>query len=293
MDLAVEKEAISKVVFGDCVDSGKVHFAGAFDESGLNTVLTDAARIVTPRMAANCEALQLISRETSLVPIGMSIGPFSLMTKLIADPILPIYSAGEGLSSDEDEQVKLVEQCLALAAALIRNSLARQIDAGAQAVFVCEPAANRAYISPKQLARGSKVFESYVMAPNRAIKKQLDEAGADLIFHDCGELTDDMVRSFGELDPAILSLGSSRVLWEDARLVPDRTVIYGNLPSKKFYSDAEATVECVKRMSIELIERMKATGHPFILGTECDVLAVPGSENKIAEKIEAFMSAKD
>jgi hypothetical protein len=31
--------------------------------------------------------------------------------------------------------------------------------------------------------------------------------------------------------PVILSLGSSRVLWEDAQLVPKHVVLYGNLPS--------------------------------------------------------------
>jgi hypothetical protein len=36
-------------------------------------------------------------------------------------------------------------------------------------------------------------------------------------------------------------------------------------------------------------EKMRDTGHPFILGSECDVLSVPGSEREILAKVEAFM----
>jgi hypothetical protein len=34
---------------------------------------------------------------------------------------------------------------------------------------------------------------------------------------------------------------------------------------------------------------MGETGHPFILGTECDVLNVAGYERSIREKVEAFV----
>jgi hypothetical protein len=99
-----------------------------------------------------------------------------------------------------------------------------------------------------------------------------------------------MVRRFATLDPAMMSLGSSRVLWEDAALVPDSTVLFGNLPSKKFYSDKAVSLEEVKRLAAELLAKMRATGHPFILGSECDVLSVPGSEATIMAKVEAFLS---
>jgi len=75
-----------------------------------------------------------------------------------------------------------------------------------------------------------------------------------LIFHDCGELTDAMVEAFNELDPAVLSLGCSRTLWEDARLVSKRTVLFGNLPSKQFYSDKDMPLELVSEMSVTLVE---------------------------------------
>jgi hypothetical protein len=42
-------------------------------------------------------------------------------------------------------------------------------------------------------------------------------------------------------------------------------------------------------MTVDLLERMRLTGHPFILGSECDVLSVPGREAEIASKVDAFM----
>jgi hypothetical protein len=84
------------------------------------------------------------------------------------------------------------------------------------------------------------------------------------------------------------SLGSSRKLWEDARLVPGTTVLYGNLPSKKFYSDDVISVEQVRALADELIDNMKRVGHPFILGSECDVLHVPGCERQIMKKVRVI-----
>ncbi len=156
---------------------------------------------------------------------------------------------------------------------------------------MCEPAANTVYFSANQLVASWEVFDRYVMAPNRRLRDQLDARGVDLFFHDCGELLDGMVARFASLDPALLSLGSSRKLWEDARLVPKRTVLYGNLPTKQFYSDERFPLRRVRELAAELVGRMRAAGHPFILGSECDVLSVPGAEHTIAAKVEAFLEA--
>ena len=64
-----------------------------------------------------------------------------------------------------------------------------QIAHGAQAMMICEPAACKAYISPRQIRSGSQIFEKLVMGPNLRVKALLDSANCDLIFHDCGELT--------------------------------------------------------------------------------------------------------
>jgi len=233
-----------------------------------------------------------IAQYTDLLPIGMTIGPFSLMTKLIADPIAPIYLAGMGITAEEEPEVRMVEVTLDLSTMVILRSMEAQIEAGARAVFIAEPAANKVYISPKQMEQGSDIFERMVMRYLRRIKAFLDERGVDLIFHCCGELTDEMVQAYASLEPVILSLGSSRVLWEDARLVPRHVVLYGNLPSKRFYSDELVTREQVVQLACELLERMRQVGHPFILGSECDVLSVQGCEQTIKEKVQAFVTCE-
>ena len=123
----------------------------------------------------------------------------------------------------------------------------------------------------------------------RRIKALFDARGVDLVFHDCGELTTGMVERFVALDPAMLSFGCSRLLWEDAALVPKSTMLYGNLPTKRFPA-SQLSVADVGRLARELLDKMRATGHPFILGSECDVLSVPGSEREIMTKVEAFMN---
>lgn len=286
MDLTVEKAAIA-AAFGvpeSAVDQW--HLDATPTEAQLSRVRESEA---TARMKANAAAIRNVREASDLVPVGMSIGPFSLMTKLIADPITPVFLAGEGTSADEDEEVARVEAALRLAETLIARSLHLQASVGARAVFVCEPAANLAYFSPNQLAAGADTFERYVLEPNRRLKARLDAAGIDLIFHDCGELTPEMVAHFGEMRPAVLSLGSSRCLWEDAARVPKEVVLYGNLPSKRFYSDELTTVESVRALVEDLAERMQASGHPFILGSECDVLAVPGAEATIQAKVQAML----
>jgi len=280
MDLTLEKAAMLGPLG---VAAGKVdgfHFDQPPGEPGKFTL--------TPRMRATCEAIAHVASTTSLVPLGMGIGPFSLMTKLVKDPITPVFLAGSGMTGDDEPEVAVVERCLEVGLEVILSYLSAQADAGAKAIIVCEPAANLVYFSPNQLAENFEIFDRYVMSPMRRIKALLDNRGVDLVFHDCGELTNEMVSRFATLDPAMMSLGCSRNLWDDAALVPKTTVLYGNLPTKKFYSP-QLTVQEVDRLSTELLEKMCAAGHPFILGSECDVLSVPGSEDEILAKVNAFM----
>jgi hypothetical protein len=157
--------------------------------------------------------------------------------------------------------------------------------------MICEPAANKAFLSPRQMKAGSSIFERLVMEPNLRVKAALEAAGCDLIFHDCGELIDPMVEAFAtRLHPVILSLGSSRKLWEDAQLVPRDVVLYGNLPSKSFYSDGAMPIEEVVRRTEELVSRMAACGHPHIVGSECDVLFVAEAQDTIRKKVAAMLA---
>jgi hypothetical protein len=67
-------------------------------------------------------------------------------------------------------------------------------------------------------------------------------------------------------------------------------VLFGNLPTKSFYSDSVMPLDKVESMTLELIERMKATGHPHILGSECDVLHVPEAAQTIRNKVSVMLT---
>lgn len=280
MDLTLEKEAMLGSLGIPAAEVDGFHFDRPPGDP--------CEMAATPRMRATCEAIAHVASKSSLVPVGMGIGPFSLMTKLVKDPITPVFLAGSGMTGGDEPEVAVVEACLEAGLRIILSYLAAQADAGAKAIIVCEPAANLVYFSPNQLDESFEIFDRYVMSPMRRIKALLDAKGVDLIFHDCGELTDGMVSRFSTLDPVMMSLGCSRQLWEDAALVPKTTVLYGNLPTKKFYSP-QLTVADVESLSRELIIKMRAAAHPFILGSECDVLSVPGSEEEILAKVDAFM----
>jgi uroporphyrinogen-III decarboxylase len=281
MDLKLEKEALLSARGIAPAEIDSFHFS--------ETPADDWEIPLTRRMEAVCEAIHYIANETDLLPVGMGIGPFSLMTKLISDPITPVFLAGDGATAADEQEVALLERLLELSSKTIRLYLNAQIQAGARAVILCEPAANKVYFSPNQLDGSYEVFDRYVMKLNREIREQLAAADVDLIFHDCGELTDGMVTRFAGLDPAMISLGCSRCLWQDAALVSKTTVLYGNLPTKQFYSDELVSLARVRELSDQLLERMRGAGHPFILGSECDVLSVPGCERTIKAKVEEFL----
>jgi len=291
MDLKLEKQALLSMldVPADQVDT--YHMTTPPTDRMMRQVQRRLGDAYDPRLAAQVDAIGWIAANTSLVPVGITIGPFSLMTKLIADPITPLYLAASGVTAQEEPEILMIERCLELATKIILRSLNAQILAGAQVIFIAEPAANIAYISPKQIDAGSDVFDRFVMKYNQRIRATLRAWDVDLFFHCCGELTPYMVRKFGELDPAIISLGSSRKLWEDAELLPQTTVLYGNLPSKRFYSDDLMPLAEVKKAARELQERMAQTGHAFIIGSECDILSVPGHEKTIMAKAMGMIEA--
>lgn len=279
MDLTVEKEWLLGALGIAASEIGAYHFQDSVASTVPNAPLT-------PRLKANVDAIRYVAQQKNLLPCGMTIGPFSLMTKLISDPITPVFLAGSG---EQDAEVERLESALNLATKTVVHLLQAQLAAGARAIIVCEPAANTTYFSPNQLAEGSDAFDRYVITVNHHITELLRAANAALIFHDCGELTNAMLEKFSGLEPVMLSLGSSRTLWEDAPCVPRDIVLYGNLPTKQFYSDEVMPLPTVREKTRELISRMQQTGHPFILGSECDVLSVPGAAATITAKVEAFL----
>ena len=291
MDLKLEKADLLLALGVPEAQVDTFHFAEAPAERDLDTVRAAAQAPFSVRGQAHIDSIRYIRERTGLFPVGMAIGPFSLMTKLLADPITPIAMAGKGVSAAEDSGVLTVERCLALAEMAVHRSLRAQVAAGARAVLVCEPAANIVYLSPKQVENGSDIFERFALQPCLRLNALLDAARADLILHDCGDLTTFMVSEFAQrVHPAVLSLGSSRKLWEDAAVVPKDVVLYGNLPTKNFYSDAALPLERVEELTRTLVARMREAGHPHILGSECDVLHVPEAADTIRRKVDAMLT---
>ena len=292
MDLQLEKTVLLELLGVPASEISLYHFPAAPGPETLTRVAAEVRTTTNAALQAHIDSVRYIATETDLVPIGMTIGPFSLMTKLLKDPITPLYLAGTGVTAADDPDVALVARALDLSLTVIRYSVAAQLLAGAKAIFMAEPAANLVYVSPNQIAAGSDLFERYAIAADRQIQSLVAERGAELIFHCCGELDDYMVRQFCTLEPVILSLGSSRKLWEDAAIVPKHIVLYGNLPSKHFYSDDIITVAQVEAQACDLLSRMAQTGHPFILGSECDILHVPGKGETIRKKTEALVRCR-
>ena len=290
MDLRLEKIDLLALAGISATEAESYHVTAPLEETALATMCGEQTVPLCPGSSARDEALTYIRTQQDLIPVGMAIGPFSLTTRLLADPITAAAMAGSGVDARQSDEVRLLWQCLRVSEAAVLRSVRSQIRHGARAIMICEPTASIAFISPRQMKAGSNLFERLVMEPNLRVKAALEEAGCDLIFHDCGELIDPMVEAFANrLHPVILSLGSSRKLWEDTRLVPKDVVLYGNLPSKSFYSDGAMPVEEVVRRTGELVAKMKACGHPHIVGSECDVLFVPDAQDAIRKKVDAMI----
>ncbi len=291
MDLRLEKADLVRLLRPEVIEPDTFHFDGPPSEADLDRARDGAGAAFLPAHRAHFDAIAEVAARSGLTPLGMAIGPFSLMTKLLADPISAVALAGRGVGADEEPLVAMAERGLFLAERTVQRSLRAQVEAGAAAVMMCEPAASALFVSPRQVAAGSPVFERFVVEPILRAKAVLDGAGADLVLHDCGELTTTMVEVLaGRVRPAVLSLGSSRRLGEDAVLVPPEVVLFGNLPTKHFYSDATMPLSRVREMTRELVERMRETGHPFILGSECDVLHVPEVADTIRRKVDAMLT---
>jgi hypothetical protein len=290
MDLRVEKADLLHRLRPDTA-ADTFHFEAPPSDADLDRARETDGAPLRALHQAQCDAIAGVAAHPGLTPVGIAIGPFSLLTKLLSDPIAAVALAGSGVSPAEEPLVAIAERSRLLAELAVHRSLRAQAGAGAAAVIVCEPAASALFVSPRQMANGSRVFERFVLEPLIRLKALLDDHGVDLFLHDCGEPTTSMVEALASrVRPAVLSLGSSRRLWEDAAVVPPDVVLFGNLPTKHFYSDETLPLEAVRGRTRELVARMRGTGHPFILGSECDVLHVPEAAETIRRKVEAMLT---
>jgi uroporphyrinogen-III decarboxylase len=290
MDLRVEKADLVHHLRPGCAEADTFHFESPPSEADLDRARETEGAPLLDGHRAHCDAIAEIAAKPDLTPFGISIGPFSLMTQLLADPIGAVALAGRGIPADDEPLVATAERALVLAELAVHRSLRAQSEAGAAAFIVCEPAASALFVSPRQVAQGSPVFDRFVLEPLVRLEALLDDYGGDLFLHDCGEPTTAMIEALAtRIHPAVLSLGSSRRLSEDAAVVPPDVVLFGNLPTKHFYSDETLPVEAVRAKTRELVVEMRDTGHPFILGSECDVLHVPEAATTIRRKVEAML----
>jgi uroporphyrinogen-III decarboxylase len=291
MDLSLEKEWLLKLLGIEASKIEKFHFDESLNESIIERVNEKMENISTLRIEATCNALTYVEKYSDKLAIGMCIGPFSLMTKLVSEPIMPIFLAAMGGTSSDDVSIKNVEIILQLAEVVIRKYILKQIAAGAKAICICEPAANKIYISPDVMTEEiGDIFDRYVISINQRLADEMARNGVDLIFHDCGDITPLMLKKIATLHPVILSLGSPVKLWEAALIVPKDIVLFGNLPTKHFFMDESISAEKVEELTRELLTKMTATAHPFILASECDVLSVHGYEKTISNKINIMLN---
>ncbi len=292
MDLTLEKDILLATMGVAAAEREGFHFDEVPSDALCALVTKDVDVLVNARIKANCEALAILRDGGEVVPIGMSIGPFSLLSKLIRDPITAIYMAGTGVEPEDDDEVALLYAALKLSETIIHATCAAQIKAGARAIFLCEPAANLVYFSPNQIRDGSTIYDEFVTQPNLRLKALFDATDTDLLFHDCGELIPEMIQSFAALKPRLISFGSPVKLWEIEQYVEKDVVLFGNLPTKKFYSDEDVPLDGVADMVAEIEEKLRPSGHPFIIGSECDVLSMPGYEKSILAKVNAMCACR-
>jgi hypothetical protein len=75
-------------------------------------------------------------------------------------------------------------------------------------------------------------------------------------------------------------------------VVPEDVVLFGNLPTKTFYSDTAMPIEEVRSLTRETVHRVAACGHAHILGSECDVLHVPDAAETVRRKVDAMLTCE-
>ena len=118
----------------------RYQFTEAPPEDALAALRSAGKRPLRARNAFNIAAVRYIAERTDLLPVGMLIGSFSLMTKLIADPITPVDMAGSGVSAAADSGVRFVERCLELALATVLRSAEAQIGSECDVLHVRDSA---------------------------------------------------------------------------------------------------------------------------------------------------------
>ncbi len=97
MDLRLEKIDLLALAGVPAAEAESYHISAPMDEGTLTKLCGAQVAGVCAGSRARDEALQYVATKEGLVPVGMSIGPFSLTTRLLADPITVTALAGMGV----------------------------------------------------------------------------------------------------------------------------------------------------------------------------------------------------
>jgi hypothetical protein len=120
MDLSLEKAELLGLLGVPTAEREGYHVSVPPERAETDALV---ARLETappgPDVEVRLEAVRYVARETDLLPIAMCIGPFSLTTKLLADPIPAVYLSGAGRTPRDEAAVALLEACHALAVACV------------------------------------------------------------------------------------------------------------------------------------------------------------------------------
>lgn len=181
MDLTLEKDLLLQGVAAGPRAVEAFHFRDHPGEAALvEGLVANLAGPLPPRLQAQVDAVRFVATSVpDLIPCGLTIGPFSLMTTLLEDPISAVYLAYPGSPATDPAMAGLVDAVLDLSMRTVERSLREQLEAGAKVVVACEPAVNRVYVSPRQVQSSPEGFDRLVMANLRRYKAILDDYGAE------------------------------------------------------------------------------------------------------------------
>ena len=164
MDLRLEKADLVRLVRPEVADPDPFHFDTPPTEADLERA-RDGEGALSARRTGLTSTRSPRSRRLRASRLSAWRSVPSLATKLLADPIAAVALAGRGVRAEDEPLVALAEGGLALAELAVHRSLRAQVEAGAAAVIVCEPAASALFVSPRQIASGSPVFDRFVLEP--------------------------------------------------------------------------------------------------------------------------------
>jgi len=129
MDLRLEKADLVRRVRPDVIEPDTFHLDAPPSEAEHGRAHAAETAPFLPAHRAHLDAIAEIAARSGLTPLGMAIGPFSLATKLLADPIAAVALAGRGIRAEDEPLVALAERGLALAELAVHRSLRAQVEA--------------------------------------------------------------------------------------------------------------------------------------------------------------------